>query len=60
MKKVFYVMYGIGRSKYMLSYYNGISTHKDGSQFFNVELFKSKKKLEARIQELVREGYRPK
>jgi hypothetical protein len=38
------VQYGIGKSKYCLSYYTG-KKHNDGSKFYDIALFKSKKAL---------------
>jgi hypothetical protein len=33
----------IGRAKYSISYYDGIKTHKDGSEFWDIKIFKNKK-----------------
>lgn len=57
MKKTFYVQNGIGKAKYCLSYHDGVSTHKDGSPFFAVAIFKNKKKLNEKIKELRLNGY---
>lgn len=32
----------IGTSKYVVSYSNGIKKHPDGSDFFDIKIFKSK------------------
>lgn len=45
----FYITYGIGSSKYCLSYYIG-NTYKDGSKFYEIKLFKSKKSLNSFIK----------
>lgn len=50
-------MYGVGSSKYSISDHDGISTHKDGSPFYGIHLFKNKKKYEAKLKELQKEGY---
>lgn len=55
--KTFYIQYGIGKSKYVVSYHNGIRFHEDGSEFFDVRIFKNKKNTEKFIQELKQEGY---
>ena len=38
------IYYGIGQSKYCLSYYIG-NTHNDGSKQYEIKIFKSKKAL---------------
>ena len=55
--KMYYVMYNVGKAKYLLNTHNGIDRHKDGSLFYGCEIFKNKKKLQARINELKGEGY---
>ena len=50
-------MYNVGKAKYLLNTHNGVDTHNDGSPFFGCEIFKNKKKLQARINELKGEGY---
>lgn len=55
--KKFYVMYNVGRVKYLLNTHDGITTHKDGSPFYGCECFNNKKKLAARIAELKKDGY---
>jgi hypothetical protein len=60
MKKDYYIQHNIGKAKYVVSYHNGTDTHKDGSKFYNVKLFKNKKNLNNFIQELTKDGYREK
>ena len=36
---------------------NGIDTHKDGSKFFNIAIFRNLKKLNKFEKELVKNGY---
>jgi hypothetical protein len=43
------VQYGIGKSKYCLSYYIG-NKHNDGSKQYEIRLFKSKKALNSFIK----------
>ena len=57
MTKNYYIMYNVGKAKYLLNTHNGVDTHKDGSPFYGCEIFKNKKKLQARINELKGEGY---
>lgn len=53
----FYVMYNVGKCKYVLNYHRFGNYHKDGSLFYDCELFSNKKKLVARITELKKEGF---
>lgn len=55
--KRFNVMYGIGRAKYVVNFHDGIKKHDDGSDFFDIEIFKNKKKLNAFVSELKNTGY---
>ena len=57
MAKNYYIMYNVGKAKYLLNTHNGVDIHKDGSPFYGCEIFKNKKKLQARIAELKKEGY---
>jgi len=55
--KKFNIQNNIGKSKYVVSFHNGISTHADGSEFFDIRIFSNKKELHAFTQELVNNGY---
>jgi hypothetical protein len=55
--KLFRLKYNIGKAKYVVSYHDGIKTHKDGSPFFDIEIFKSQKKCNTFIAELRTQGY---
>ena len=57
-KKRFYQQDGIGSSKYTISFHDGKETHKDGSDFFGIKIFKNKPDLENFKKELVKKGYR--
>ena len=52
------VMYNIGRVKYLVNYYNGVDTHQDGSEFYNIATFKNKVKLNKFIKDLLKSGYK--
>lgn len=58
-KKMYRSQDNIGSSKYSVSFHNGKSTHNDGSPFFDIRLFKNKKKRDAFIAELKSKGYGP-
>ncbi len=57
-KKRFYQQDGIGRAKYTISYHDGKSKHKDGSDFYGIQIIKNKKELEKFRSELLKKGYR--
>jgi hypothetical protein len=44
--------YNIGKVKYLVSYYDGIKKHKDGSEFWDIACFKSKVKMNNFLKEL--------
>lgn len=55
--KTFYLMYNIGKAKYTINYHDGVKTHKDGSPFFGIYIFKNKVKFNSKIKELKADGY---
>ena len=56
--KRFRVTYNVGKVKYLVSYHNGISKHKDGSDFFDIATFKNIKKLNTFLTELKQKGFK--
>ena len=55
--KNFNVRNNIGKAKYVVSYFDGVKKHADGSNFYDIEIFKNKKKLEAFTKSLLLDGY---
>ena len=55
--KVYNVMNNIGKAKYVVSFHDGIKTHKDGSRFSDIRIFSNKKKMNSFIKELNSEEY---
>lgn len=53
----YHLSYGVGTAKYVVSFHDGQKTHRDGSPFFDVKIFKNKKKLNAFLKELHALGY---
>jgi hypothetical protein len=51
------LMHNVGKAKYLVSYHDGVKTHKDGSGFFDIKMFKNKKALQLFINELENNGY---
>ena len=56
-KKRFNQQSGIGKSKYVVNYHDGVKKHKDGSDFFDIKIFKNKPELEAFKKDLVSKGF---
>lgn len=56
--KTFNVMCNVGEAKYLVSFNDGIKTHKDGSLFFDVKIVSNKKELKAFTDKLLADGYR--
>jgi len=57
-KKEYYLMCNVGTVKYMVNYHNGTKSHSDGSRFYDIATFRSKKKMYAFIRELKLQGYK--
>lgn len=55
--KLFYEMFNVGRSKYLVNFHDGAKTHKDGSPFYDIRIFKNKKAKNKFIDELREQGY---
>ena len=56
-KKRYYQKDGIGKSKYTISYHDGKKKHKDGSDFFDIQIFRNKKDLAKFVNSLHKGGY---
>jgi hypothetical protein len=56
-KKAFKVNPPIGKAKYSISSHNGSSTHNDGSDFWDIKIFKNKVDLEKGIKDFKSKGF---
>jgi hypothetical protein len=56
--KTHYIQNNIGKAKYVVNYHNGTKRYPDGSEFFDIAVFKSKSKLNTFIGELTKAGYK--
>jgi hypothetical protein len=56
-KKAFKINPPIGKAKYSISAHNGVSKHKDGSDFWDILIFKNKADLERRANYFRSEKY---
>jgi len=55
--KNYNIMHGVGSSKYLVNFHDGVNTHKDGSEFYDIKIFTNKKELKKFEKELLKEGY---
>jgi len=55
--KKYYVQQNVGKVKYLLSFFDGVSKHLDGSDFYDIRTFKSKRELAREVKKLLAEGY---
>ena len=50
-------MRNVGRAKYVVNYHDGIKKHKDGSEFFDIAIFKNKSRLKKFCYQLTIRGF---
>jgi len=46
------IQYNIGKAKYVVSYYDGIKKHRDGSEFWDIKIFNNKKEMSKFIKNI--------
>jgi hypothetical protein len=56
-RKTFFTMQNVGSAKYVVSFHDGVKTHKDGSMFYDVRIFTNKRKMEQFTRELIMNGF---
>jgi hypothetical protein len=56
--KKYYIMYGVGKAKYVVNFHDGEKKHKDGSEFYDIRIFKNIKDLKAFTSDLRTQGYK--
>jgi hypothetical protein len=56
-KKNFNIMTNIGKAKYVVNIHDGIKKHDDGSDFYDIKIFRNKKDLNAFRETLFKKGY---
>ena len=56
--KEYYLMENIGRAKYVVNFHDGVKTHKDGSAFYDIRIFRNRPDAETFMNELARKGYK--
>ena len=55
--KTFTIQNNVGKSKYVVSFNDGIKTFRDGSPFFDIQIFKNKKDLNSFVKRLLFDDY---
>jgi hypothetical protein len=55
--KRYNVMMNVGCVRYLVSFHDGVKTHKDGSPFYDIACISSKVKMAQFIKSLVQQGY---
>ena len=55
--KRYYEQWMGGKIKYTVNFHDGVQTHKDGSPFYGVAVFKNKRNKNDFVKRLVSEGY---
>ena len=52
-------MMNVGRAKYVINHHDGVTTHPDGSPFYGVAIFKTRRDKDKFVRELRARGYLP-
>lgn len=55
--KKFRIKNNVGKAKYLVSFHDGVKTHKDGSEFFDIHICKNKTQLKEFLNQLLKQGY---
>lgn len=55
--KTYKEMVNVGSVKYVVNYHDGVKTHRDGSEFFDMRTFSNRKLKNAFVKELNNQGY---
>lgn len=55
--KTYNTMSNVGKAKHVVNFHDGEKTHKDGSRFYDMSIFKNAKDLESFEKELKSKGY---
>jgi len=56
-RPTYYEQHNVGTAKYSVSYHDGVQTHKDGSPFYDLKIFRNRKLKEAFLRGLRARGY---
>lgn len=56
--KLYTTQMNVGRAKYVVNYHDGSKTHKDGSPFYDIDIFSNRKDFDKAVKKLESEGYK--
>jgi hypothetical protein len=56
--KLYTTQMNVGRAKYVINYHDGSKTHKDGSPFYDIDIFSNRKDFDKAVKKLESEGYK--
>lgn len=56
-EKTFNVKSGIGKARHVVSFHDGVKTHKDGSPFFDVRVLRNKREVAKFVKDLSSKGF---
>lgn len=56
-KKTYQVNPQIGRARHSVSFHDGVKTHRDGSEFFDIEIFRTAREKDRFVRKLQEQGY---
>lgn len=56
MKRKVYLM-KLGRASHVVSFHDGVKTHRDGSPFYDIQVFRNEQKARNLLAKLLAEGY---
>ena len=55
--KLYNQQFNIGKARYIVNFHDGIKKHEDGSNFYDMKIFRNKKDLIQFINKLESNGY---
>ena len=55
--KTYSTLENVGKCRYVVNYHDGLKTHHDGSPFFDIAIFRNKRKAAQFVVSLKRLGY---
>lgn len=55
--KTYRIRENIGKCRYCVNFHDGVKTHNDGSEFFDLHIFSNKRKMTVFVNKLKRDGY---
>ena len=58
LNKVFNTTDNVGNARYVVNFHNGVKKHTDGSDFYDLRIFRNKLKRDEFINALIVDGYK--